>query len=49
MIFAQNDWVNSYFYEDFEKIFKPITKQQKTSSDEIVSKFTPLQEAMGSS
>ena len=33
-------------YEDFGKIFKPITEQQKKSSDEIVSKFTPLQEAI---
>jgi len=33
-------------YEDFGKIFKPITEQQKTSSDEIVSKFAPLQGAI---
>jgi len=33
-------------YEDFEKIFKPITEQQKKSSEEIVSKFAPLQEAI---
>jgi len=33
-------------YEDFGKIFKPITEQQKKSSAEIVSKFTPLQEAV---
>ena len=33
-------------YEDFGKIFKPITEQQKKSSEEIVSKFTPLQEAI---
>jgi len=33
-------------YEDFEKIFKPITDQQQKSSKEIVSKFTPLQEAL---
>jgi len=32
-------------YENFGKIFKPITEQQK-SSEEIVSKFTPLQEAI---
>jgi len=28
-------------YEDFGKIFKPITEQQQKSSDEIVSKFVP--------
>jgi len=33
-------------YEDFGKIFKPITEQQKKSSEEIVSKFTPLQKAI---
>jgi len=33
-------------YEDFGKIFKPITKQQQKSSEEIVSKFAPLQEAI---
>jgi len=33
-------------YEDIGKIFKPITEQQKKSSEEIVSKFTPLQEAI---
>jgi len=33
-------------YEDFEKIFKPITEQQQKSSKEIVSKFTTLQEAI---
>jgi len=33
-------------YEDFGKIFKSITEQQKKSSEEIVSKFTPLQEAI---
>jgi len=33
-------------YEDFGKIFKPITEQQQTSSEEIVSKFAPLQEAI---
>ena len=33
-------------YEDFGKIFKPITEQQEKSSEEIVSKFTPLQEAI---
>jgi len=33
-------------YEDFGKIFKPITEQQKKSSEEIVPKFTPLQEAI---
>ena len=33
-------------YEDFEKIFKPITEQHKKSSEEIVSNFTPLHEAI---
>jgi len=33
-------------YEDFGKIFKPITEQQQKSSEEIVSKFAPLQEAL---
>jgi len=33
-------------YEDFGTIFKPITEQQQTSSEEIVSKFAPLQEAI---
>jgi len=33
-------------YEDFGKIFKLITEQQQKSSEEIVSKFTPLQEAI---
>ena len=33
-------------YEDSGKIFKPITEQQKKSSEEIVSKFTPLQKAI---
>jgi len=33
-------------YEDFGKIFKPITEQQQKSSEEIVSKFVPLQEAI---
>jgi len=32
--------------EDFGKIFKSITEQQKKSSEEIVSKFAPLQEAI---
>ena len=32
--------------EDFGKIFKPITEQQQESSEEIVSKFAPLQEAI---
>jgi len=34
------------FYEDFGKIVKPITEQQQKSSEEIVSKFAPLQEAI---
>jgi len=33
-------------YEDFVKIFKPITQQEQKSSKEIVSKFAPLQEAI---
>jgi len=33
-------------YEDIGKIFKPITEQQQKSSEEIVSKFAPLQEAI---
>ena len=33
-------------YEDFGKIFKPITEQQQKSSEEIVSKFAPVQEAI---
>jgi len=33
-------------YEDFGKIFKPITEQQQKSSEEIVSKFAPLREAI---
>jgi len=33
-------------YEDFGKIFKPITEQQQKSSEETVSKFAPLQEAI---
>jgi len=33
-------------YEHFGKIFKPITEQQQKSSEEIVSKFAPLEEAI---
>jgi len=33
-------------YEDFGKIFKPITEQQQKSSEYIISKFAPLQEAV---
>jgi len=33
-------------FEDFGKIFKPITEQQQKSSEDIVSKLTPLQEAI---
>jgi len=29
-------------YQDFGKIFKPITEQQQTSSEEIVLNFAPL-------
>ena len=40
MIFAQNDWVNNHFTK------MPITEHQKKSFEEVVSKFTPLQEAI---
>jgi len=33
-------------YENFGKIFQPITKQQQTSSEEIVSTLEPLQDAI---
>jgi len=33
-------------YEDYGKIFTPITEQQQKSSEEIVSKFAPHQEAI---
>jgi len=33
-------------YEDFGKIFKPITEQQQKSSEEIVTRFAPLQQAI---
>jgi len=33
-------------YEDFGKIFKRITEQQQKSSEDIISKFAPLQEAV---
>jgi len=33
-------------FEDFGKIFKPITEQPQKSSEDIVSKLTPLQEAI---
>jgi len=36
-------------YEDFGKIFKPVTEQQQKSSEEIVSKLEPLQEAIENS
>ena len=36
-------------YEDFEKIFKPITEQQQKSSEDIISKLEPLQEAIENS
>ena len=47
----QNDFHSEQFgeqsmYEGFGKIFKPITEQQQKSSEEIVSKFAPLQEAI---
>ena len=36
-------------YEDFGKIFKPVTKQQQKSSEGIISKLEPLQEAIENS
>jgi len=47
----QNDFhlerlVERSLYEDFGKIFKPITEQHKKSFEEIVSKFAPLQDAI---
>ena len=33
-------------YEDFGKIFKPITEQRQKSSEDIISKVEPLQEAI---
>ena len=33
-------------YKEIGKIFKPITEQQQKSSEEIVSKFAPFQEAI---
>ena len=36
-------------YQDFGKIFKPTTEQQQKSSEEIVSKLEPLQEAIENS
>jgi len=36
-------------YEDFGKIFKPITEQQQKSSEDIISKLEPLQEAIENS
>ena len=36
-------------YEDFGKIFQPITEQQQKSSEDIISKLEPLQEAIESS
>jgi len=47
----QNDFLSERLgkqslYEDFEKIFKPITELQKKSSEEIVSMFTPLKETI---
>ena len=32
-------------YKNFGKIFKPITEQQQKSSEDIISKLEPLQEA----
>jgi len=46
----QNDFRSERLDEqsmyDFLKIFKPLTEQQQKSSEEIVSKFAPLQEAI---
>ena len=36
-------------YEDFGKIFTPITEQQQKSSEDIISKLEPLQEAIENS
>jgi len=36
-------------YEDFGKIFKPITEQQQKSSEDIISKLEPPQEAIENS
>ena len=36
-------------YEDLGKIFKPITEQQQKSSEDIISKLEPLQEAIENS
>jgi len=36
-------------YEDVEKIFKPITEQQKKSSEYIISKLELLQETIENS
>ena len=36
-------------YEDFGKIFKPITEQEQKSSEDIISKPEPLQEAIENS
>jgi len=36
-------------YDDFGKIFKPITEQQQKSSEDIISKLEPLQEAIENS
>jgi len=36
-------------YEKFGKIFKPITQQQQKSSEDIISKLEPLQEAIENS
>ena len=36
-------------YEDFGKIFQPNTEQQQQSSEDIISKLEPLQEAIKNS
>ena len=36
-------------YEDFGKIFKPITEQQQKSSEDIISKLKPLEEVIENS
>jgi len=36
-------------HEDFGKIFKPITEQQQKSSEDIISKLEPNQEAIENS
>ena len=48
IIFAQNDWVHNHVTKILEKS-KPITEQQQKSSEDIISKLEPLQEAIKNS